>query len=338
MSTASSRSSVSPDVQSRPVITPWTPERIHRALSVRVKGQDCALEALSVVVYEHLIGLSAPGNCALMIGPSGSGKTLCATTIADLLSIPITIANAAALVSTGIVGTSVTTIFEQFIESGIERDFTLGEIERGIVILDEFDKLLPRDGQVSTYGSEIISQLLSIIQGTTVPLDWFEKRRRSGSDVASIRTQQMLFILAGAWSHLQDDPGKDPLRGPSLELLGMPLELQGRISAMIPFRPLSMDDLLTILEDYEHGPWSPFLALLRQHGVRVEMRPDMQVVIAREALKAGLGARGCRQIIQDATRHLRYRIPSMPKGTEIVMTTAHVRAFCSHHGASGSNL
>jgi ATP-dependent Clp protease ATP-binding subunit ClpX len=325
MSFASSCSSVSPDGQSTRVVTAWTPERIHRALSVRVKGQDCALEALSVVVYEHLIGIAAPGNCALMIGPSGSGKTLCATTIADLLRIPISVVNAAALVSTGIVGSSVTTIFEQFVESGFQQDFKLGEIEHGIVILDEFDKLLPREGHTSTYGSDTISQLLAIIQGTTVPLDWFEKRRRSGSDVSSIRTHQMLFVLAGAWSHLQDVPDLDPLRGPSLQSLGMPVELQGRIGAMIPFRPLSMDDLIAILEDYENGPWSSFLALLRRHGVRVEMRFDMQVVIAREALKAGLGARGCRQIIQDATKHLRYQIPSMPKGTELVLTTAHLR-------------
>ena len=326
MSTASSFTAKSLEDHPAPVITPWTPERIHHALSVRVKGQDCALEALSVVVYEHLIGLAASGNCALMIGPSGSGKTLCATTIADLLRIPVSVVNAAALVSTGIVGSSVTTIFEQAVESGFQQDFTIAEVERGIVILDEFDKLLPRPGHASTYGSEITSQLLSIIQGTTVPLDWHEKRRRSGSDVNSIRTHGILFILAGAWSHLQIAPVNDIIRGPSLDSLGMPMELQGRISSTISFRPLAIDDLLTILEDYNRGPWAPFLALLRRHGVRVEMRRDIQVVIAREAFKAGLGARGCRQIITEATKQLRYQIPSMAKGTEIVMTTAQVSA------------
>lgn len=311
-STAGTAAQLSPGVRARC----WTPDSIHQDLAMTIKGQQRALELMATRIYEHVNGFSRPNTCVLAVGPSGCGKTLCVNEAARLVKVPSIVVNASAMVAAGIHGTTVADPFERLLDQAIGDGRTMDDIERAVICFDEFDKLLGSVDDKSLYGATVINQLLAIIGGSPVDLIWSHSpANREASKIRRLPTRRMLFVLAGAWTekHAELQAGA-PGAHLGIDQLGLPHEMAGRISAIIPFNRLTPDDLLAILEDLSRGPWSHFLRFLASHQQTVEMRRDVNVAIAVYAAGCQRGTRGCNQVIDALTSHIRYRIPSMPRG------------------------
>jgi ATP-dependent Clp protease ATP-binding subunit ClpX len=346
-----------------------SPKKIYEQLSHYVIGQDRAKKALSVAVYNHYkrigVGMQIDEvelgkSNILMIGPTGSGKTLLAQTLAKVLDVPFCIADATALTEAGYVGEDVENILLRLIQTA---DFDIARAERGIVYIDEIDKIARKSDNPSitrdVSGEGVQQALLKIIEGTIANVPPQGGRKHPHQDFIQINTANILFICGGAFEGLEkiieQRLGSNKLMGfrsvtapagsstassdENISILaqlipddllkyGLIPEFVGRLPMSVSLDNLDKEALVRILTEHKNAIVKQYQKLLQLDRVELNFTPDALEAAAESALKQKTGARGLRSIIEDVLLDVMYEIPSRADVKKVVIDGEVISA---HH-------
>lgn len=330
-----------------------TPRQIKEHLDQYVIGQEEAKITLSVAVYNHYkrINQSKKSDVEiqksniLMIGSTGSGKTYLAQSLAKFLGVPFAIADATTLTEAGYVGDDVENILLRLLENA---DFDSELAEKGIIYIDEIDKISRRSENVSTtrgVGGEGVQQaLLKIIEGTVSRVPLSGGRKHPNAECVNIDTSNILFICGGAFDGLEKIINKGTDSKPigfnadiqsvndnknidlsnvqqhDLVKYGLMPELIGRLPIVTTLQPLSEGDLIRILTEPKNALTKQYKELLAMDGVELEFEESALHRIAELAIKKEIGARGLRSIIEKCMKKIMYSIPDMTDAKKVVIT------------------
>ena len=331
-----------------------TPSQIKAHLDQYVIGQDEAKRTLSVAVYNHYKRLrqnkksdvEIQKSNILMIGSTGSGKTYLAQSLAKFLGVPFAIADATTLTEAGYVGEDVENILLTLLQNA---DFDNKLAEKGIIYIDEIDKLSRKSENMSTtrdVGGEGVQQaLLKIIEGTVSRVPLSGGRKHPQGECVNIDTSNILFICGGAFDGLEKivykDAGSKPIgfnadiersdENGTLDLsdvqqkdlvkYGLMPELIGRLPVVTTLNPLSVSDLVKILTEPKNALTKQYQELLAMDGVKLEFDEDALKRIAELAIKKEIGARGLRSIIEKAMQNVMFSIPDRTDAKKVVVTS-----------------
>jgi ATP-dependent Clp protease ATP-binding subunit ClpX len=321
-----------------------TPKKIYEQLNGYVVGQDRAKKVLSVAVYNHYKRVSSgmqvddvelQKSNILLVGPTGCGKTLLAQTLAKVLDVPFCIADATALTEAGYVGEDVENILLRLIQAA---DFDIARAERGIIYIDEIDKIARKGDNPSitrdVSGEGVQQALLKIIEGTVANVPPQGGRKHPHQDFIQINTANVLFICGGAFEGLETIVGKrvgakrtlgfasarssdqdqaDLLRQLSSDDLlkyGLIPEFVGRLPVVVSVDPLSKDDLVRILTEPRNALSKQYAKLFSLDKCELVFTHDALEAAAERALQLRTGARGLRTIIEEILLEVMYEIPS----------------------------
>lgn len=331
-----------------------TPSQIKAHLDQYVIGQDEAKRTLSVAVYNHYKRLrqnkksdvEIQKSNILMIGSTGSGKTYLAQSLAKFLGVPFAIADATTLTEAGYVGEDVENILLTLLQNA---DFDNKLAEKGIIYIDEIDKLSRKSENMSTtrdVGGEGVQQsLLKIIEGTVSRVPLSGGRKHPQAECVDIDTSNILFICGGAFSGLEkiieqrNNKGKsigfnadiekssgqifhlNDVQQKDLVKYGLMPELIGRLPVITTLNPLSEDDLIKILTEPKNALTKQYQELLDMDGVKLEFEEDALKRIAELAIKKEIGARGLRSIIEKSMQNVMFSIPDRTDAKKVVVTS-----------------
>ena len=334
-----------------------TPSQIKAHLDQYVIGQDEAKKTLSVAVYNHYKRLrqnkksdvEIQKSNILMIGSTGSGKTYLAQSLAKFLGVPFAIADATTLTEAGYVGEDVENILLTLLQNA---DFDNKLAEKGIIYIDEIDKLSRKSENMSTtrdVGGEGVQQsLLKIIEGTVSRVPLSGGRKHPQGDCINIDTSNILFICGGAFDGLEKIvhkgadskpigfnadikgvPARDTLdlsgvQQKDLVKYGLMPELIGRLPVVTTLQPLSEDDLVRILTEPKNALTKQYKELLAIDGVDLVFEDDALKRIAELAHSKGIGARGLRSIIENFMKDIMFKVPDMSNAKKVVVTSGVV--------------
>ena len=334
-----------------------TPSQIKSHLDQHVIGQDEAKRTLSVAVYNHYKRLrqnkksdvEIQKSNILMIGSTGSGKTYLAQSLAKFLGVPFAIADATTLTEAGYVGEDVENILLTLLQNA---DFDNKLAEKGIIYIDEIDKLSRKSENMSTtrdVGGEGVQQsLLKIIEGTVSRVPLSGGRKHPQAECVDIDTSNILFICGGAFDGLEKIvhkgadskpigfnadikgvPSKDTfdlsdVQQHDLVKYGLMPELIGRLPVITTLQPLSEDDLVKILTEPKNALAKQYQELLAMDGVKLEFEDDALKRIAELAIKKEIGARGLRSIIEKAMQNVMFSIPDRTDAKKVVVTSGMI--------------
>ncbi len=338
-----------------------TPKRIHEHLSQYVIGQETAKRNLAVAVYNHYKRIMAgtePGNDIelqksniLMLGPTGSGKTYLAQTLAKILDVPFSIADATALTEAGYVGEDVENILLRLIQNA---GGDVARAESGIIYIDEIDKISRKSDNPSitrdVSGEGVQQALLKIIEGTTANVPPQSGRKHPHQEYIQIDTRNILFICGGAFEGLEaiigrrmnaknamgfGSKGKGGADEPEnllryvthddLLKYGLIPEFVGRLPITVSLDALTRPELIRILVEPKNAVVKQYQRLFDHDNVELSFTEDALEEIAVQAEKRKTGARGLKTSIENLLLNVMYEIPSLTNVRECIVTGETVR-------------
>jgi ATP-dependent Clp protease ATP-binding subunit ClpX len=334
----------------------YTPKELLDFLNDYVIGQDHAKKVLSVAVYNHYKRLQSDyvsndveldKSNILMIGPTGSGKTLLAQTLARILDVPFTVADATTLTEAGYVGDDVENVIKNLLS---KCDFDADRAERGIIFIDEIDKISRRSDSPSitrdVSGEGVQQAMLKLIEGTVASVPPQGGRKHPNQETIDVDTSKILFICGGAFGGLDKVIGrrvekatgigfsadvKDLNEEKTLSDLfsliepedlisyGLIPELVGRLPVQTALSELDEDALIQILTKPKNSVVKQFQEIFLMEGVKLTFRKPALSAIAKLAIKRKTGARGLRSILEDLLLDTMFELPSLDDVNEVVI-------------------
>lgn len=333
------------------------PKEIFERLGDYIIGQVSAKRTLSVAVYNHYKRIRAHAKenkeieyskaNVLLFGPTGSGKTLLARTLANILDVPFAIADATTLTEAGYVGEDVENIILRLVQNA---DYDIARAEQGIIYVDEIDKIAKTTSNVSitrdVSGEGVQQALLKIVEGTVSNIPPKGGRKHPNQEYIKVNTENILFIVGGAFTHLPDIISKrlgrrvigftesetsehrdvneinyllGKVETEDLVKYGLIPEFIGRFPNIVNCNELSVQDLIEILTQPKNAIIKQYQSLFKEDGVELHFTDDALEAMAVKAKEAGTGARALRMIVENRLVNLMFEVPSDPDITEITL-------------------
>ncbi|MYB42260.1 MAG: ATP-dependent Clp protease ATP-binding subunit ClpX [Chloroflexi bacterium] len=336
-----------------------TPRELVEQLDEYIVAQDRTKRVLSVAVYNHFKRIDAPiqtdveleKSNILLIGPTGTGKTALARTLAKVLDVPFSIADATALTEAGYVGEDVENILLHLIQAA---EFDVQRGERGIVYIDEIDKIARKADNPSitrdVSGEGVQQALLKIIEGTVASVPPQGGRKHPHQDFIQINTANVLFIVGGAFEGLEDIVSRRtgigarslgfgserPSEADRARILqhvthddllqyGLIPEFVGRLPVVSVLDPLDVETMVSILTEPKNAIAKQFQRLFKMDDVELAFTDDALQAIAEDAIEQKTGARGLRTVVEQLLLDVMYDAPSMPEIRKCVVSAETVR-------------